>query len=113
MMTRERAFEIARQFMKNMNPEEWNGYGDPPNTVDWRPYEEPIADNIVVEISFVENDFSEDGEDGYQTFVDLVDKNGNPYGCYTCINGMNNVGGIADMIEYLYERYIKDEEVVR
>jgi len=108
-MTRERAFEIARQFMENMNPEEWNGFGDHPASFDDRPYEVPVAENVVVEIEFVANDFGGDEDEGYQTFVDLVDNNGNPYGCYTCIPSANNVGGIADMIEYLYDKYVKEE----
>ena len=104
--------QIAKQFMESMNPEWWDGVGTPPPSFDERPYEQSVADNIVVEIAFVKNDFGEDDDEGYQTFVDLVDKNGNPYGWYTCIAGSNDVEGIADMIEYLCEKYIKDGDVL-
>ena len=111
-MTRERAMQIAIRCMEKINPEEWSGKGDPPKSVVFDIYEEQIFDNVVVEVFFVKNDFG-DGEDyGYETCVGFVDKDGRPYPCYSCFDGTDDAGGIADMIEYLCDTYIQNGEVV-
>lgn len=111
-MTHEKALEIATQFMDNMNPERWNGVGEPTPFFDERAYEEPIGKKIVIEIAFVGDNYGWNEEWGYETFVELVSDSGQSYGRYTSIHDVNNVNGIADAIEYLCEKYIKDGVVV-
>ncbi len=110
-MTHEQAQTIATQFIENMNPERWNGVGETPASFDERSYEEPISDNIVIELTFVGDNYGYDEEWGYATFCELVTDNGQTYGRHTSIAEINNVEGIADMIEYLCKTYIKDGEV--
>ena len=107
-MTHEKAHQIATQFMERMNPEMWDGEGEQPSSFNERKYEERIADNIWIEITFVGYKYGWEEEWRYETFVELVADSGQSYGRYTSISEVNNVEGIADMIEYLCETYIKD-----
>ena len=107
-MTHEQALKIATQFMETMNPDKWDGKGEPPSSFDERAYEEPIAENMVIEITFIGDNYGWDEEWGYETFVELVAKDGSSYGRYTSISDVNNVEGIANLIEYLCEKYVKD-----
>ena len=108
-MTHARAMEIATQFMETMNPDSWNGVGNPPASFDAGLYEEPIAKDIVIEISFYdESCFSE----GWKTCVELVSDSGQSYGIYTFIDELNSIEGIANCIEYLFDTYVKEGEVI-
>ena len=111
-MTHARAIEIAKQFIDAMNPDKWDGVGEPPSSFDERAYEEPIGKNIVIEITFVGDNYGEDEEWGYATCVELVADSGQTYGHYSFTNDINNVESIADVIEYLCDRYIKDGKVI-
>ena len=111
-MTREKALEIATQFMNTMNPDRWDGVGEPPSSFDERPYEEPIAENIVIEITFVGDNFGFDEEWGYETFVELVADSGCSYGRYTSMRNLNNPEYIADAIEYLCDKYVTVKGVI-
>lgn len=106
-MTHARAMEIATQFMERMNPDGWNGVGNQPASFDERIYEEPIAEDIVIEIRFVdESDLGD--ECGWTTIVEFVNEYGEPYGHYTLIDDINSIEGIAACIEYLCDTYEKE-----
>lgn len=110
-MTHARAMEIATQFMETMNPDSWNGVGNLPASFDYRIYEEPVLEDITIEIRYVDESDLDD-ESGWTTIVELVDKHGIPYGVYTLIDELNSIEGIADCIEYLFDTYVKEGVVI-
>ena len=111
-MTHEKALDIATRFMDKMNPERWDGVGDPPSSFNesesflWR-----ITDNIVAEFYFQGDNYGYDEHWGYGTVVELLDNNMNECGHYTCGDVTDSVEDAASMLMWLCDTYIKEETV--
>ena len=66
-MTNETATKIVTEFLKDMNPDMWDGNGDKPASFDERSWRYPITMNIDLEITF-----AKDEEDGWRHYCNLV-----------------------------------------
>ena len=66
-MTIDTATKIVTDFLKDMNPDMWDGNGDKPKSFDERSWRYPIKMNIDLEITFIN-----DKEDGWHHCCDLV-----------------------------------------
>lgn len=66
-MTREKASKIVTDFLKDMNPDMWDGNGDMPKSFDERGWQYPLTDKVNLEITFVKDD-----EDEWCHYCDLV-----------------------------------------
>ena len=71
-MTKEKAMEIAEDFLEKMNPDMWDGYGVKPPSFDDMIYEYPLTDEVRLEIVFIY-----DEEDGWHYCCDLVYRTSN------------------------------------
>lgn len=71
-MTEKRALEIANEFLSYMNPEMWDGYGDPPDSFDQRIYvpEDRFGGLRILHLEIVFIDKTKEG-DGWCTYVDF------------------------------------------
>ena len=66
-MTIDTATKIATDFLKDMNPDMWDGNGDKPKSFDERGWQYPLTDNVNLEITFVNGK-----GDGWHHCCDLV-----------------------------------------
>lgn len=66
-MTREKATKIVTEFLKDMNPDMWNGNGNKPESFDEHSWQYPLTDGVNLEITFVN-----DVEDDWHHCCDLV-----------------------------------------
>ena len=94
-MEKGKALEIANEFLRCMNPDDWDGKGETPASLKLGIYEpEARIGGLHLEIMF-ENKTEECGE--WFTYVDLVD-----CGCSVaseCCEGVNSAEDIAGCIE--------------
>lgn len=95
-MTRERALQIANEFLHYMNPDMWNGKGFSPASFNEGIYEpEDNLGGLHLEITFGELDEGEEDTCWY-TYVDLVD--GGTTVEYLSCYGVDSPQNIADCI---------------
>ena len=66
-MIREKATKIVTEFLKDMNPDMWNGNGNKPESFDEHSWQYALTDDVNLEITFVNNE-----EDGWCHYCDLV-----------------------------------------
>lgn len=55
----EKATKIVTEFLKDMNPDMWNGNGNKPESFDEHGWQYSLTDDVNLEITFVNNE--EDG----------------------------------------------------
>ena len=63
----EKATKIVTEFLKDMNPDMWNGNGNKPESFDEHGWQYSLTDDVNLEITFVNNE-----EDGWCHYCDLV-----------------------------------------
>ena len=68
-MTRKKATEIVTKFLKDMNPDTWDGNGNKPESFDEHGWQCSLSDDVNLEITF-----AYDEEDGWHHYCDLVHK---------------------------------------
>lgn len=51
-MTREKATKIVTEFLKDMNPDMWNGNGNKPESFDEHSWGYSLTDDVNLEITF-------------------------------------------------------------
>ena len=97
MMTNEKAYEIAEEFIKNMNPTNWDGNGDQPD--DFYPWiweVDSLSDKWKLEITYAQ-DYIDDVLI-WCTYVDIVDKRDDHSVDMQSCYGIDSPQNIADAI---------------
>lgn len=97
MMTNEKAYEIAEEFIKWMNPTNWDGSGDQPD--DFYPWiweENKLSKKWNLEITYAQ-DYIDDVLT-WCTYVDIVDKRSNDSVDMQSCYGIDSPQNIADAI---------------
>lgn len=71
-MKKEKAKIIVDDFLKDMNPDMWNGQGEQPDSIDTHGWKYPLTDAVNLEITLACNE-----EDGWHHYCDLVSTSDN------------------------------------
>ena len=99
-MTKEKATEIVSEYLKEMNPDMWNGNGNRPTSFDDRAWQYPLTNEINLEITFVNNE-----EDGWCHDCDLVYASDNSSFDVLSGYGIDSVQNIIDTVLDLCRDY--------
>ena len=108
-MTREKATKIVSEYLKEMNPDMWDGYGVKPPSFDDMIYEYPLTDEVRLEIVFIY-----DEEDGWHYCCDLVYRTSNEsiymlsgYGIDSSFNLANTIEEICN----IFNKTVPEREI--
>lgn len=99
-MTREKATKIVTEFLKDMNPDMWNGNGNKPESFDEHSWGYSLTDDVNLEITFVN-----DEEDGWCHYCDLVYASDNTSFDMSSWYGIDSVQNIIDTVLDLCRDY--------
>lgn len=99
-MTKEKATEIVSEYLKEMNPDMWNGNGNRPTSFDNRAWQYPLTNEVNLEITFVNNE-----EDGWYHYCDLVYESDNSSFDMLSGYGIDSVQNIIDTVLDLCRDY--------
>lgn len=99
-MTKEKATEIVSEYLKEMNPDMWNGNGNRPTSFDNRAWQYPLTNEVNLEITFVNNE-----EDGWGHYCDLVYESDNSSFDMLSGYGIDSVQNIIDTVLDLCRDY--------
>lgn len=99
-MTRKLAEQIAKEFIKEMNPDLWDGTGEKPESLDTRiaTYDVNSENNNELDISFELEDNPDTGKKEWTHYCELRDKrNGDLVECLHGY-GIDSVPNLTDTI---------------
>lgn len=99
-MIREKATKIVTEFLKDMNPDMWNGNGNKPESFDEHSWQYVLTDDVNLEITFVNNE-----EDGWCHYCDLVYASDNVSFDMLSGYGIDSVQNIIDTVLDLCRDY--------
>lgn len=99
-MIREKATKIVTEFLKDMNPDMWNGNGNKPESFDEHSWQYALTDDVNLEITFVNNE-----EDGWCHYCDLVYASDNVSFDMLSGYGIDSVQNIIDTVLDLCRDY--------
>ena len=101
-MTQEKAEQIANEFLKDMNPSLWNGYGDRPDDFNCMIWEDTEcfkdAGMYSLQIMFEEDERFFNGDLSWNTYVDIIDTNSDEVVQYGSCYGIDSLLDIANLI---------------
>lgn len=92
-MTRKKATEIVTKFLKDMNPDAWDGNGNKPESFDEHGWQCSLLDDVNLEITF-----AYDEEDGWHHYCDLVHKSDNSSFDMLSGYGIDSLENIIDTV---------------
>ena len=92
-MTRKKATEIVTKFLKDMNPDTWDGNGNKPESFDEHGWQCSLSDDVNLEITF-----AYDEEDGWHHSCDLVHKSDNSSFDMLSGYGIDSLENIIDTV---------------
>lgn len=99
-MTKEKATEIVSEYLKDMNPDIWDGNGNRPTSFDDRAWQYSLTNEVNLEITFVNNE-----EDGWCHYCDLVYASDNTSFDVLSGYGIDSVQNIIDTVLDLCRDY--------
>lgn len=99
-MTKEKATEIVSEYLKDMNPDIWDGNGNRPTSFDDRAWQYSLTNEVNLEITFVNNE-----EYGWCHYCDLVYASDNTSFDVLSGYGIDSVQNIIDTVLDLCRDY--------
>ena len=99
-MKRETAEKIVKNFFNQMNPDMWSGNGNRPISFDDRAWQDPLTNEVNLELTFVNNE-----EDGWCHYCDLVYESDNVSFDMLSGYGIDSVQNIIDTVLDLCRDY--------
>lgn len=96
----EKATKIVTEFLKDMNPDMWNGNGNKSESFDEHGWQYSLTDDVNLEITFVNNE-----EDGWCHYCDLVYASDNVSFDMLSGYGIDSVQNIIDTVLDLCRDY--------
>lgn len=98
-MRREELIGIAKSFISDTNPANWDGIGEKPENLDMRVWQ--AAEGTLPDDHICMTIEKEDEGEGYVTFIEIVDKEDDMMNaCLTCYS-INSAEEIADTLSEL------------